>query len=413
MQAIRNIFRPAPPDPEPFYGFRWQYNTPPPNIIQGFNGDSPSGIYIGFQPRQLQPDTPFFTAGGDMLLYNPPPASSASLNQVAEALVAIDMQRPNRMGLYIMQPFLCELQGFLAYTARCLNYVYETGTGQQLINAINNGAHPVFVIPSGGGGNSAQPASGDNARCRIANEIFRDLNNLDRQYILDQIATYLPGDNLLAKLDGLANSMNALPLYSQFVDEADYVANFLGTSLQFDNAPINRTRLRDWLLRLGNGPAFENALVNMPLVDEVSLVDYFRIAILLPLYATSEPGAGTSTTISFRVRIDPGDQQDENLLRPPAVGLAHELMHALYNSRGTQPGHHLSHPTTMLFELLAVGLGPFQNEAISENTIRMQWGNVQNPDQSNQWAQPVRRTIYDEPIPPQTVADMRRVARTI
>jgi hypothetical protein len=56
--------------------------------------------------------------------------------------------------------------------------------------------------------------------------------------------------------------------------------------------------------------------------------------------------------------------------RPPYIGLAHELVHALRDQRGEQPGFDTNTPTGVLYEYLCVGLGPFAGEPITENTVR-------------------------------------------
>jgi hypothetical protein len=137
--------------------------------------------------------------------------------------------------------------------------------------------------------------------------------------------------------------------------------------------------------------------------DKVKILNFVRNAVIISLY----PGAlgqGCDTNIAFDVRNwaanTIGVPQIWNSMndRPPAIGLAHELVHAYHNQRGAQPGRELGDGTTTLFELLCVGLGPWANELISENAIRAQW-----PPQANFAAdalnlRPVpRRDIYDPP----------------
>jgi hypothetical protein len=60
--------------------------------------------------------------------------------------------------------------------------------------------------------------------------------------------------------------------------------------------------------------------------------------------------------------------------RPPYIGLAHELVHALHDQRGDQPGFDTNTPTGVLYEYLCVGLGPFAAEPITENAVRASAG---------------------------------------
>lgn len=58
--------------------------------------------------------------------------------------------------------------------------------------------------------------------------------------------------------------------------------------------------------------------------------------------------------------------------RTPAIGLAHELVHAYHNALGTQLAwsEDATHETGPLFEFLCVGIGPFKGENPTENEIR-------------------------------------------
>ena len=92
---------------------------------------------------------------------------------------------------------------------------------------------------------------------------------------------------------------------------------------------------------------------------------------LMPIDSWGVPGGGCASTIGFA--IDP--QSEMNRQRPPAIGLAHELVHAYFSAKGNQPGHEgPDDPTTVLFEFRCVGLGPWEGAAISENAFRRQWG---------------------------------------
>lgn len=55
------------------------------------------------------------------------------------------------------------------------------------------------------------------------------------------------------------------------------------------------------------------------------------------------------------------------------VSLAHELTHALYNGDGRQLGNENGHFSTVLFEYMCVGLGPWATEQCSENKYRAEW----------------------------------------
>lgn len=83
------------------------------------------------------------------------------------------------------------------------------------------------------------------------------------------------------------------------------------------------------------------------------------------LYPGAAPNAGTSTRVNWNAA-----NQSSVGPRPPHIGLAHELVHALHNQRGDQAGFDTNTPTGVLYEYLCVGLGAFAGAPISENTVR-------------------------------------------
>jgi len=93
------------------------------------------------------------------------------------------------------------------------------------------------------------------------------------------------------------------------------------------------------------------------------------VATLVALHNLSPSGAGCASVIGW----NPYDSNPLNASRPAAIGLAHELVHAFYNKWGRQPGRDFGDPTTVLFEFLCVGLGPWDETQCSENGIRRDW----------------------------------------
>lgn len=96
-------------------------------------------------------------------------------------------------------------------------------------------------------------------------------------------------------------------------------------------------------------------------------------AIMLVLENYLNPGTGVVTRVSF----DPHKEIVNGRFRPPHVGLFHELMHAYYNALGRQLGREDSLNEGnggRLFELMAVGMGPFAARPFSENAFRTALG---------------------------------------
>ena len=85
------------------------------------------------------------------------------------------------------------------------------------------------------------------------------------------------------------------------------------------------------------------------------------------------PGTGSGSDVNFNATKtfhcvdDPAMHQ-----RPPAIGLAHELIHALHNARGVRfvidngAGENLE-------EIITTGFPPYNFEEFSDNKLRSQW----------------------------------------
>ena len=86
-----------------------------------------------------------------------------------------------------------------------------------------------------------------------------------------------------------------------------------------------------------------------------------------------DAGKGTGSKVSFNATKtfhcvnDPAMHQ-----RPPAIGLAHELIHALHNSQGKGLGCVIQNNQN-LEEVVTTGMAPYQYEPISDNKMRTQW----------------------------------------
>lgn len=134
------------------------------------------------------------------------------------------------------------------------------------------------------------------------------------------------------------------------------------TPSPFRNRP-NGQRAED-LIPLWVDTSPQNAR-HMPTRDEMDIL-------CLVLEPHLRPGPGVGTMIDF----DPHKEITAGTKRPPAVGLFHELMHGYYNAAGKQLGREDSADERnggRLFELMAVGLAPFDRRPFSENQLRKQW----------------------------------------
>jgi type VI secretion system secreted protein VgrG len=103
--------------------------------------------------------------------------------------------------------------------------------------------------------------------------------------------------------------------------------------------------------------------------------------------ADGTPGKGADSTVSF----SPDKNSTSKGKRPPAIGLAHELIHAAHNAKGTRDASMVDNdkkpdpadPSKIAQhkkeEIRTVGIAPFDKEPYSENSLRSEWPQPQPP----------------------------------
>jgi hypothetical protein len=254
------------------------------------------------------------------------------------------------------------------------------------------------------------------SKCFVARMVID--NNMDigvnERAQLIQILEQTAGAQGINAFNWLANQINQMPLYSMYEQSNAYPPTFLNTG----GAPVNAGDLQQWF-NTGSNCNLVNNLTNAAPIQGVPLLNFVRNAVIVLLYANSPAGPVGGNNISFDVKDwsqnNFGDDPTQNTMadRPPAIGLAHELIHAYHNVRGDQPGTDQGGYSTTLFELLCVGMGPWAAYPVTENAIRNAWPPVGvwppagDPLNNRAVAQ---RTIYVDPAtrnPPQQPAQMR------
>jgi hypothetical protein len=90
--------------------------------------------------------------------------------------------------------------------------------------------------------------------------------------------------------------------------------------------------------------------------------------------SSGKPGPGADASIGYNpVEINPYGGADPWMTRPPAIGLAHEMVHAWTAVHGTR-AQGVDAAGTNRRELQATGLGEFKDVKISENRFRAAFG---------------------------------------
>lgn len=127
-------------------------------------------------------------------------------------------------------------------------------------------------------------------------------------------------------------------------------------------------------------------------------IETIKLVLLVILKDGALAGDGAGSKVVWNpAKVSATNTNGVLLHRPPAVGLAHELLHAWYNLVGQQLGVDNGHFSTVLFEYMCVGLGPWTGAGVNENSIRSEWANVlphvpmtDAPNRVN----PARRDLY-------------------
>jgi Effector protein len=423
---LQKVVQPDPPAiavPD-FYGLQWR----PGQVgrLQAYlYAQALSGLYIGFPARVLAEANYFGDNNQVLPVYAVPSSPSSALRDLVNQYQTHPPAGQEYNFSNIAPGRLQQLQGFLDYIVTCLNAINQTPDGAQLLAQLSGPGAPrrTLIVPQQALKGNLCRAS-DAGQCRIIPlmQDVKDLNYAELAEIaamVDQRYAGLPTG--IARYTQLANDIYNMPCYSLFIPQADYTPAFLRTiDFRFHGQPIGGQVLLDWIVN-NTGAAFQNFLAtDQTSFQDIVLVRFFKAALVIRLYQYSPRGTGTSAVVLFDPCYEFNNNLSKNRTRPPAIGLAHELIHALHSTRGSQAGVDSNSFSTLPYELLASGLGPFAPgqilNLITENTIRAAWGGVANPGPFNSGPVP-QRLIYTNPaqVPPngRTVREMRRQTGTI
>ncbi|HET9959589.1 MAG TPA: M91 family zinc metallopeptidase [Polyangiaceae bacterium] len=238
-----------------------------------------------------------------------------------------------------------------------LQELHNTGSGNALLAAI------CAEVNKGGNGNrvaigdAVGTMSGGN-ECQIVGKPPDDYQT--------ELAAALVGDHskVGAKIDQALTKMGKRGQYEWLQERINNepIWQLQGEPSTVGSASVNGNNwisvemLKSWTERRSSFPA--------PL--KAGRASDAQVVLGAILHPGATPGPGGST----KVRWSAANLMAAGAARPPCVGLAHELVHALHNMRGDQPGNDNGHPTTALFEYICVGLGPWHDEPNTENAVR-------------------------------------------
>ena len=237
---------------------------------------------------------------------------------------------------------LQDMYNFASYTSTCLNYIWRTPVGRAILPVLSNGSVSINYSSLG---NQVAARDGEGSLNLVAREIY---------------STGRPGPVTMQA----ATRMNIFRFMGEFRRQPHWDlmtnpgANFAG-GLRIDDDSLHA-----WITqgRIPSGLGHRQ-------------IEQLKLSTIATLDTFSPQGRGSGSNINFCNR----KTYDLNGIRPPAIGLAHELIHAYYSIRGSQCGRDLDY-TTPLFEFKCVGLGrPWSDLSVSENALRTQWPAVVVP----------------------------------
>ena len=153
-----------------------------------------------------------------------------------------------------------------------------------------------------------------------------------------------------ASFTWLQNQINNTPVY-----QLQGAPNVTPSSATYGANWIAAATLQNWV----NGATVFPAGVALAAVDAAKVV----------IGTVLNAGANRSIGGHTRARWNASNLTSAGIPRPPYIGLGHELIHALHNMRGEQPGVE-NGTTTALYEYLCVGLGSFAGLPNTENALR-------------------------------------------
>jgi hypothetical protein len=289
------------------------------------------------------------------------------------------------------------VQGYVQYVQDCLDIIYKTQSGKKLLDFLRNG-DVLITINLSEHGNSV---SSFDTRCDIAKILFGTNLTVDEcnrlKKVLQEVSQI---EDEIKRFDWFADQINKAPLLTHFGIQ-DLDSGFLtakANSSSQRNVKVKADDLRNWFtkgsLEIRNTKFGEKFFGDL----EVTKHTFIQQAVTILFYKQAQVGIKSGSAVSFKIK-----NSGQNKNRPAAIGLAHELVHAYYNANGMQPGVDVDSESTVLYEMICVGLGPWDSDQtenstyFSENRFRKEWASVRsslgNNDPSNLLPTP-KRTSY-------------------
>lgn len=245
---------------------------------------------------------------------------------------------------------------FLPGVTACLDAISGMPDGELLLQKITAGKHDVTIVQQIGGGNTCDH---DLLGCPPLTSAIRHKN---QQVFPKELTTAF--DNAKRKgvpIDFFAKQLNLGMTPASYSAKKNVVP---------PPAPAGKTLLPAAVTMAVN--FLEDLASGNALLETLPLGWRYDLPRLLRLYM--RPGTGSRSHVRFdpngsaSCKIDPAMNR-----RPPAIGLAHELIHSLHGSQGTSLQWVVDAGGACLEEVVTTGLPPYNFEELSDNKMRTQW----------------------------------------
>lgn len=340
------------------YGYFWEPNKEFNNIILTEKSreklsKEKNGIYVNFSKDFVKNEFKKSFPNKKSCIYIPENISDKFRQVINKEVNDIDNEKI--------------LEGYLRYTKYCLDYIYATDSGKKLLNDLIS-KRCTFIRP--GIGNSCLGTS----YCSLTSAILgkKKLDDKDNGEILRGmlIKKYNNGSSYIKLIDDIKK----MPLYSLYTDQ---------TSLEekgfLKDIKINKEDIKKFIEE-----GIPIPIINNEKIEKVNINEFIKNAIIILLYDQSEEGIGEEVNPLVTFCVSTFNDNDINTIKmkPLAIALAHELIHAYNNIEKMQPGRDMSFHDYTLTELHCVGLGPWDKDRenreckvpdYSENKIREEW----------------------------------------
>jgi len=287
--------------------------------------------------------------------------------------------------------------------------------GAELMFDIRQSGRTVYVQPALAQGNQCA-ATGNTCYVRLrqaydfggfdfATELTTAFERAERAKIsLDGIARRLAGGMSAVTVETARNVVRQSGAGEGYMKrkldrKGKVVSSSPGVPVMVD-AKMTHDSMRALLEGLCDGSRNKNELQmrrgNRMLADD--LFRCFYVPNAAPATEFLVRGAGSDATISFKPDVVESCWLNEHVKRPPAIGLAHELIHAWRNVQGLRyfkDKEKVADAATPDDEVMTTGFPPYQWEKYSENMFRTLWadhreGAIVDPGTPMHGAQPLR-----------------------